>query len=134
MGDSNTEMRAYTKYSFFVERSMGLGRNGKRLLHGGVAAAGTWAAGHYGGVEIINNNMPQAIVAGGVAGVGLTVLADFALLDDHEQALMDLESVRRSEQSNPEMRKIIEKNREEIDGLLVGQQGRRERVIGGQRG
>lgn len=139
----NREMRAYTKYSFFVENSLGLGRNGKRLLHGGIAAGGTWAAGHYGGVEVINNNMPQAIAIGGVAGVGLTVLADFALLDDREQALMELERERRMEQSNPEFRAIIAENREAIKNARDGQRGRpagsggetepKPSIIGGRR-
>lgn len=131
MAEKNTEMRAYTKYSFFMERSLGLGRNGKRLAHGGLAAAGTWAAGHYGGVEIINQNMPQAIVAGGVAGVGLTVLADMALIDDHEQALMDLESLRLAEQSNPALTDLDEQLRKNKEAIQ--EDASRVSVIGGKR-
>ena len=117
----NKDMKVYTKYSFFVENTLGLGRNGKRLAHGGLAAAGTWAAGTYGGVEYINANMPQALVVAGVAGVGVTVLADYALLDDHEEALMALEKLRVAEGSNPEMAKIVASNAAEISELRDGQ-------------
>lgn len=119
MGDS-TEMRAYTKYSFFIERKVGLGRNGKRLLHGAAGAGAVYAAGYYGDVTYINENMPQALVIGGATGVIATVIADSVLITDHEQALMDLESLRISENSNPAMRKIVDANRARIQALRDG--------------
>lgn len=80
------EMSAYGKYSNFVENSLGIGRNGKRILHGGATAAGTWAAGHYGGVEMINNNMTTALVGGAAVGVVGTIAMDHLFLSEEEEA------------------------------------------------
>lgn len=118
----NSGMRAYTRFSYFVEDTLELGRNGKRAAVGGIAAGGTFAAGHYGGVEVINNNMPQAIIGAAVAGFGLTMLADFALIDDHEEALMSLARLENANATNPIMKKIAEDDAElrkmlGLDGL-----------------
>lgn len=83
------DLNWYAKGSYFVEDTLGLGRNGKRLAIGAGAGAGTWAAGYYGGVEVINNNMPVAIGAGVVAGVVGTALMDRLMIDAEQQALMD---------------------------------------------
>ena len=83
------DLNWYAKGSYFVEDTLGLGRNGKRLGVGAGVGAGTWAAGHYGGVEIINNNMPVAIGVTVVAGVAGTVLMDHLMIDAEQQALMD---------------------------------------------
>jgi hypothetical protein len=88
MSKSKNEMNAYTKTSYFLEETVGLGRNGKRLGVGAGVGAGTWAAGHYGGVEIINNNMPVAV--GGAVAVGFvgTLIADNLFIDDEQEALI----------------------------------------------
>lgn len=86
-------MNAYGKYSNFVENSLGLGRNGKRLAHGAAVGGGVWAAGRYGGVEVINNNMPVAIGAGVVGGTLLTVAADAMWIDSAAEAEMMLDRI-----------------------------------------
>lgn len=83
------ELNWYAKGSYFVEDTLGLGRNGKRLAVGVGTGAGTWAVGHYGGVEVINNNMPVAVGAGVVAGVIGTALMDQLMIDAQQQALLD---------------------------------------------
>lgn len=83
------DLNWYAKGSYFVEDTLGLGRNGKRLAVGVGTGAGTWAAGHYGGVEIISENMPVAIGVTVVAGVAGTVLMDHLMIDAEQQALMD---------------------------------------------
>jgi len=87
------EMNAYTSYSNLIENKMGIGRNGKRALHGGIAAAGTWAAGHYGGVGIIATNMPTAIGIGAATGFLATVAADKLFIDDTQEFLLELSRV-----------------------------------------
>jgi hypothetical protein len=86
-------MNAYGKYSNVMENTLGLGRNGKRLAHGAVVGGGVWAAGHYAGVEVINNNLGTAIGGGAVAGVLLTVAADAMWLDSEAEAEMMLDRI-----------------------------------------
>lgn len=88
-----TKMNYWTRYSNMVENRMGLGRTGKRALHGGAAAAGTWAAGHYGGVSVITNNTPVAIGVGAAAGFLATVAADKLFIDDTQEFLLELSRV-----------------------------------------
>lgn len=99
------EMNAWTKYSGFVEDTLGLGRNGKRLAHGGLAAGATYAAGRYGGIEAINNNMPVAMAAAGGTGVALTIAADVMFIDAQQEALLHR---RRLQNASPEVRKHLE--------------------------
>jgi hypothetical protein len=99
------EMNAWTKYSGFVEDTLGLGRNGKRLAHGAIAAGGTYAAGRYAGIEAINNNMPVALAAAGGTGVALTVAADVMFIDAEQEALLH---TRRIKNASPEVRKHLE--------------------------
>jgi hypothetical protein len=88
------KMNAYTKYSGFMENSLGLGRNGKRLAHGGIVAGGTWAAGRYGGVEVINNNLPAALGIGAAAGFLGTVALDNMFIDDEQEYLLLVASLK----------------------------------------
>ena len=81
-------MKAYTKYSNFMENTVGLGRNGKRLAHGGLVGGGVFAAGHYGGVEIIQNNMLASVGAGVATGFLGTIALDAMLLDSEQEALL----------------------------------------------
>jgi len=105
MAEKNTQMNAYTSYSYFMEETVGLGRNGKRLAHGGVVAGGTWAAGRYGGVEIINNNLPAALGIGAAAGFLGTVAMDKMFIDSEQEALMRIQKYR---DSNPEIQKKVQ--------------------------
>jgi hypothetical protein len=89
-------MNAYGKYSNLVENTLGLGRNGKRIAHGAAVGGGVWAAGRYGGVEVINNNMPVAIGAGVVGGTLLTVAMDAMWLDSAAEAEMLSERIKHS--------------------------------------
>lgn len=81
-------MRAYTKYSNFMENTVGLGRNGKRIAHGAAVGGGVFVAGHYGGVEIIQNNMLAAVGAGVAGGFIGTIALDAMLLDAEQEALL----------------------------------------------
>lgn len=81
-------MKAYTRYSYFVERKLGLGRTGKRLAHGAAVGGGVFAAGHYGGVEIIQSNLIASVGAGVATGFLGTLALDAMLLDAEEEALM----------------------------------------------
>jgi hypothetical protein len=102
------EMGLYAKYSGFVENKLGLGRTGKRLAHGGATAGGTWAAGHYGGVEIINQNMPAALIGGAAAGIIGTVAMDHLFLSDEDQSNLLLDLVKQSsEEVQEEMLKTL---------------------------
>ena len=84
------EMKAYTKYSYFVEKKMALGRNGKRLLHGGVAAGATYGVGKYLGTEaIVDNPLTSMAVAAGVGIVGTAIL-DATVMDKQEMLKMRL--------------------------------------------
>jgi hypothetical protein len=84
------EMKAYTKYSYFVEKKMGLGRNGKRLLHGGVTAGATYGVGKYLGTEaIVDNPLASMAVAAGVGIVGTAIL-DATVMDKQEMLKMRL--------------------------------------------
>lgn len=95
------EMKAYTKYSYFVEKTCGLGRNGKRVLHGGVAAGATYGVGHYLGTEVIvNNPMTSMAIAAGAGFVGTAIL-DSVLLDKEEilkMRMAELEEMTTTEQ------------------------------------
>jgi hypothetical protein len=81
-------MKAYTKYSNFMENTIGLGRNGKRLAHGGAVGGGVFAAGHYGGVQVIQDNTLAAVGAGVVTGFLGTLALDLMLLDTEQEALL----------------------------------------------
>jgi chromosome segregation ATPase len=81
-----SEMKFYTKYSDFMENALDLGRNGKRAVHGGAAAAGTWAAGTYGGIEVISQNMPVAMGVGAAVGFLGTVALDKMVITPEEEA------------------------------------------------
>lgn len=96
MAKKKTEISAYGKYSGFVENTLGIGRNGKRVLHGSATAAGTWAAGHYGGIELINNNMPTALIGGAVAGVLGTVAMDHLFLSEEDEASLLLSAAQQA--------------------------------------
>ncbi len=85
---SMSQLNTYAKYSNFMENTVGIGRNGKRAVNGGVVAGGTWAAGHYGGVEVINNNLPTALAVGAAVGFLGTVAMDHMLLDAEQEALL----------------------------------------------
>ena len=95
------EMKVYTKYSYFVEKTCGLGRNGKRVLHGGVAAGATYGMGHYLGTEVIvNNPMTSMAIAAGAGFVGTAIL-DSVLLDKEEilkMRMAELEEMTTTEQ------------------------------------
>ena len=105
MAEKSNTMNAYTSYSYFMEETVGLGRNGKRLAHGGVVAGGTWAAGRYGGVEVINNNLPAALGIGAAAGFLGTVAMDKMFIDSQQEALMRIQKYR---DSNPEIQKKVQ--------------------------
>lgn len=92
-----SEMKFYTKYSDFMENTLDLGRNGKRAVHGGAAAAGTWAAGTYGGVEIISQNMPVAMGVGAAVGFLGTVALDKMIITPEEEAKLIRSRVMRQE-------------------------------------
>ena len=98
------EMNAYAKYSYFMEDTVGLGRNGKRIAHGGVVAGGVWAAGHYGNVEIINSNMPAALGIGAATGFLGTVAMDKLFIDAEQEFLMHR---RRLSDADPETQKLL---------------------------
>lgn len=98
------QMGIYTRYSYFMEEKLGLGRNGKRLAHGGVVAGGVFAAGRYGGVEIINQNMPAALAAGAATGFLGTVAADMLFIDAEQEALMRRQAIL---DSSPEVQKRL---------------------------
>jgi hypothetical protein len=84
------DMKTYTKYSYFVEKKMALGRNGKRLLHGGVAAGATYGVGKYLGTEsIVDNPLTSMAVAAGVGIVGTAIL-DATVMDKQEMLKMRL--------------------------------------------
>ena len=80
-------MKAYTKYSNFMENTVGLGRNGKRLAHGAAVGGGVFAAGHYG-VQVIQDNTLAAVGAGVVTGFLGTLALDAMLLDTEQEAFM----------------------------------------------
>lgn len=86
MMSSEVTPNFWAKYSHLTENQLGLGRNGKRLLHGGMAAGATFAAGEYAGVEIINNNMPAALGGAAVTGIAVTVVVDKMALDADQEA------------------------------------------------
>jgi hypothetical protein len=88
MKKKTPELNMYSKYSYFAEETLGLGRNGKRVAHAGGAAAGTWAAGNYGGLELVNNNLPVALAVGAGAGALLTAALDHLFIDTEQEALM----------------------------------------------
>ena len=92
-----SDMKLYTKYSDFMENTLDLGRNGKRAVHGGAAAAGTWAAGTYGGVEIISQNMPVAMGVGAAVGFLGTVALDKMIITPEEEAKLIRSRVMRQE-------------------------------------
>lgn len=81
-------MKAYTKYSNFMENTVGLGRNGKRLAHGGLVGGGVFAAGHYGGVEVIQSNLVASVGAGVATGFLGTLALDAMLLDSEQESLL----------------------------------------------
>ena len=82
------DMKVYTKYSNFMENTVGLGRNGKRLAHGAAVGGGVFAAGHYGGVEVIQSNLVAAIGAGVATGFLGTLALDAMMLDSEQEALL----------------------------------------------
>jgi hypothetical protein len=108
-----SDLNWYSNASYFLEEKVGLGRNGKRLSVGAGVGAGTWAAGHYGGVELINENMPFAIGAGVTAGVVGTALMDHLMIDAEQEALMEL----RRFQDKP--KEVQDKLREQVGELLL---------------
>jgi myosin heavy subunit len=98
-----SEMKFYTKYSDFMENTLDLGRNGKRAVHGGAAAAGTWAAGTYGGIEIISQNMPVAMGVGAAVGFLGTVALDKMVITPEEEAKLIRSRATRQEKKTLEV-------------------------------
>ena len=62
---SMSQLNAYAKYSNFMENTVGIGRNGKRAVNGGVVAGGTWAAGRAYAAERRGGAPPLNIVSDG---------------------------------------------------------------------
>ena len=97
------DMKAYTKYSYFVEKKMGLGRNGKRLSHGGIAAGATYGIGKYLDTEVIMDNpLTSMAVAAGVGILGTAVL-DATVMNKQEMLKMrlaELDEMTKKEQSD----------------------------------
>jgi len=80
---------AANAYYNFLENRAGLGKNGTHLVHAGAAGGATWAAGKYGGVEMIQDNWYAPFV-GGLAGLGMSVTVRYLLLGGSEEKSVDL--------------------------------------------
>lgn len=76
-------------YYNFMENKMGLGKNGTHLVHAGAAGGATWAAGHYGGVEIISENWYAPFI-GALAGLGLSMTVRYLLVGGNDEKTLDL--------------------------------------------
>ena len=101
-------------YYNFMEGSLGLGKNGTHAVHAGVAGAGTWAVGQYGGVEMISGTW-WAPFAGAFAGLGLSLTARMLLVDDEVSSQLIAASVERELKG----KRINEQTRKEISEMLV---------------
>jgi hypothetical protein len=81
-------------YWGFMENTAGLGSTGTHIAHGSVAGAGTWAAGQYGGVEMISDRW-WAPFAGGLAGLGLSIAAKYLMVDDNVKVAILEQKIRK---------------------------------------
>lgn len=80
---------ATNAYYNFMENKAGLGKNGTHLVHAGAAGGATWAAGHYGGVEIISGNWYAPFV-GALAGLGMSITVRYLLVGGSDAKSVDL--------------------------------------------
>lgn len=76
-------------YYNFLENKCGLGKNGTHLVHAGAAGGATWAAGKYGGVEIISENWYSPFI-GALAGLGMSITVRYLLVGGNDEKTMDL--------------------------------------------
>ena len=106
-------MSAFGYYNF-MEGSMGLGVNGVHAVHATAAGGATWAAGQYGGVEMIANTW-WAPFAGAFAGLGLSLTARMLLVNEEVSSQLIAASVERELKG----KRINEATRKEIAGMLV---------------
>ena len=80
--------KANTYYNF-MENTAGLGRNGTHLVHAGAAGGVTWAAGKYGGIEMISENWYAPFV-GAFAGLGLSMTVRYLVVGGNDVKSVDL--------------------------------------------
>lgn len=105
-------MSAFGYYNF-MEGSLALGKNGTHAVHAGVAGGATWAAGQYGGVEMISGTW-WAPFAGAFAGLGLSLTARMLLVDEDVSSQLIAASVERELKG----KRINDATKKEITDLL----------------
>lgn len=76
-------------YYNFMENTCGLGRNGTHLVHAGAAGGVTWAAGKYGGIEMISENWYAPFI-GAFAGLGLSLTVRYLVVGGNDEKSVDL--------------------------------------------
>jgi len=103
-------------YYNFLENKCGLGKNGTHLVHAGAAGGATWAAGHYGGIEVISGNWYAPFI-GALAGLGMSITVRYLLVGGNDEKTMDL---------------VLEKLEQDSKGreMTTAQRKRLKKVIG----
>ena len=76
-------------YYNFLENKAGLGKNGTHIAHSAAAGGATWAAGKYGGIEMIQDNWYSPFI-GALAGLGMSITVRYLLVGGDEEKSMDL--------------------------------------------
>ena len=105
--------RGATKYYNFMENSVGLGRNGTHLAHAGVAGGATWAAGKYGGIDVIADNWWSPF-AGAFAGLGLSITARALLVNDEVQFDLLMKRIQQDKDSGIKLTKTQQERLEKL--------------------
>ena len=82
-------------YHNFMESTLGLGRNGTHLVHGAAAGGLTWAAGKYGGVQVIQDNWYSPFI-GALVGLGLSAIVRWIVMDDARSIDLALSEFKRA--------------------------------------
>ena len=77
-------MNPWTKYSYFIEQSCALGRNGKRLLHGGATAGAMIGIAKYANIEVLNENPVKTALAAAATGFVATAVTDHLVMTREE--------------------------------------------------
>lgn len=109
-------MAKVNPYYNFMENTAGLGRNGTHLVHAGAAGGATWAAGKYGGIEMISENWYAPFI-GAFAGLGLSLTVRYLVVGGNDEKSVDL---------------ALEHLRRDLDGreITADQRKRIAKVIG----
>ena len=74
---------------------VGVGKTGVAIVHGGVAAGGTYALGKYANIDIINANVLPAVGIAGAVGVASTLLMNAVMIGENEKVTLEMRRVMR---------------------------------------